>query len=187
MSKINIRYGMAAFASLILLASSPGYAHKLRAAGETVEVAKSRMVVTPDQDWNLLNGRPGKHVEVWTLDGEHLNSITFFGGIGSGEPLIKEHSKKKEPLPKFGNGMLLIEIPELLEGTYRAYKHTGSFDITSADPDNFADSNGIKFTYKYVDDNLFTYFGVAHAAIIKGKLFMISYEAPRIYYFDRHV
>src|SRR3546814_20406076 len=90
------------------------------------------MKVTPARDWNSLSIRPGKKAETWTLDGEQLDDVTFYGGIAPGEPLIRERSKKHKPLPKFTSETLLIEVPELLEGTYRTQKGIGTFSITSS-------------------------------------------------------
>src|SRR3546814_4636799 len=101
-----------------------------------VKVAKAAMKVTPARDWNSLSIRPGKKAETWTLDGEQLDDVTFYGGIAPGEPLIRERSKKHKPLPKFTSETLLIEVPELLEGTYRTQKGIGTFSITSSNPED---------------------------------------------------
>lgn len=50
-------------------------------------------------------------------------------------PLVKERDKKHAPLPKLTASTLLIEVPELLEGTYLAQKQIGSFAISGSKPD----------------------------------------------------
>lgn len=176
----------ALFLSFSLL-SSPAMAHKLRERGEAVQVAKSDMVVVPGRDWNRLSGRPGKNAETWTLDGPQLNSVTFFGEIEYGEPLIKERSKKHDPLPKFTATTLLVEIPELLERTHRAANGIGDFQVTEVDSKPFLGNEGVFFKYRYVDEDLLPRLGEARATIIDGALYMISYEAPRIHYYERNV
>ena len=166
-----------------LLTVTPVAANGYREKGKTVTVAKSDLQVTPPQDWNQLSIRPGKNAETWTLDGEQLNDITFYGGIAPGKPLIKERSKKREPLPKIKKDMLLIDVPELLEGTYRTYKKIGIFELTSTEPSSFLGTEGVRFTYQYVDADKLTRFGEGHATIIKGKLFMATFDAPRLHYF----
>ncbi|GGN43496.1 hypothetical protein GCM10011349_07660 [Novosphingobium indicum] len=164
--------------------AAPAYAHKLCSSGETVDVAKSDVHVTPARDWNRLSGRPGKHAEVWTLDGEQLNDVTFFADVPPGEPLVKDRNKKRDPLPKFTKSTLLVEIPDLLEGTYRTYKNVASFDVLSIDPTRFLGCDGVIFTYRFVDDDQLTRKGEARAAIIDGKLYMITFDAPRLHYYD---
>lgn len=167
--------------------ASPVSAHKLRERNEEVKVAKSEMVVVPSRDWNSLSERPGKNAETWTLDGPQLNEVTFFGEIEFGEPLIKERDKKRDPLPKFTDSTLLVEVPELLEGTHRAAKGIGDFEVIEVNAQPFMGKDGVVFRYKYVDSDLLTRLGEARATIVGGALYMISFEAPRIYYFDRNV
>lgn len=174
-------------APVLALAAAPADAHKLREKGNTVDVADSDVVVTPPRDWNRLNGKIGKRTETWTLDGEQLNDVTFFGGIEAGDPLVKERNKKHDPLPKFTSSTLLIEVPELLEGTYRTYKDLAAFQIFSVEPGQFLGSEGVHFTYEYTDLDQLTRKGEARAAIIEGRLFMLTFDAPRLHYFDRTV
>lgn len=167
-----------------MLTVSIALANGYRAKSISVEVAKSGMKVTPVRDWNSLSIRPGKKAETWTLDGEQLNDVTFYGGVAPGEPLIREESKKHKPLPKFTSETLLVEIPELLEGTYRTQKGIGAFSVTSSVPDRFLGNAGIRFTYEYIDADNLPRKGEARAAVIKGQLYMATFDAPRLHYFD---
>ncbi|WIA56694.1 hypothetical protein N6H05_02405 [Sphingobium sp. WTD-1] len=167
-----------------MLSVSMACANGYREKNMQVEVAKSAMKVTPVRDWNSLSIRPGKKAETWTLDGEQLNDVTFYGGIAPGEPLIRETSKKHKPLPKFSSETLLVEIPELLEGTYRTEKGIGSFSVTNSKPDRFLGQDGIRFTYEYVDADNLPRKGEARAALIKGQLYMATFDAPRLHYFE---
>ncbi|MES2700246.1 MAG: hypothetical protein V4647_11615 [Pseudomonadota bacterium] len=174
--------------SAILVASllpSPASAHGLREMGETVEVADSNMAVTPSRDWNRLSGNIGRRTETWTLDGGQLNDVTFYGGIEIGDPLVREQNRRQEPLPKFTETTLLIEIPELLEGTYRTYKSIGTFETLSAEPIRFLGHSGVLFTYEYTDVDELTRKGEARASIIDGELYMVTFDAPRLHYFEQ--
>jgi len=177
----------AALLAMVALSAAPAGAHKLRAKGEAVRVADSAFTVTPGRDWNRLSGKPGKNAETWTLDGGQLNDLTFFGGIEPGKPLVKERHKKKAPLPKFGKATLLVELPELLEGTYRAYKKIGAFRTLATAPSKFLGQDGVTFTYEFTDQDEITRKGEAVAAIVGGKLYMVSFDAPRLHYFDRGI
>lgn len=169
------------------LLPSPAIAHKLREQGLAATIAGSPLTVTPGRDWNRLDGNIGKHTETWTLDGGQLNDLTFFAGIEPGKPLVRERSKKRDPLPKFGTATLLAELPELFEATYRSAKQIADFRVTDVQPTRFLGQDGVMFAYEYVDRDELTRKGEAHAAIIGGRLYMMSFDAPRLHYFARTV
>jgi hypothetical protein len=180
---------IAAFAATLIIALLPStaMAHKLREQGVAVSIADSPLTVTPGRDWNRLDGNVGKHTETWTLDGGQLNDLTFFAGIEPGKPLVRERSKKREPLPKFGAGTLLVELPELFEATYRTAKQIADFRVTDVQPTRFLGQDGVMFTYEYVDQDQLTRKGEARAAIVAGRLYMIGFDAPRLHYFERNI
>ena len=172
--------------TLAALASSPSFAgNALREKGKLAVISGSSLGVTPPRDWNRLGFSPGKKTEIWTLDGEDLNDVTFFAGIEPGQPLVREVSKKRKPLPKFTKETLLVEVPELLEGTYRASKDIATFAMSDAKPDRFLGHDGIRFTYDYVDDDELPRRGEARATLINGLLYMATFSAPRLHYYDR--
>jgi hypothetical protein len=176
---------LALMATAALLGSVPARAHGYREQGKAVAVAASPLTVTPNRDWNQLSGKPGKKAEAWTLDGEQLDLVTFYGGIAPGEPLLREHDKKGKPLPKLTREMLLAEVPELLEATYRTDRAIASFTLLDARPERFLGSDGIRFAYEYVDGDELPRRGEGHAALVKGLLYMATLDAPRLHYFDQ--
>lgn len=161
--------------------------HSLKKQGEAVHVADSEMTVTPSRDWNRLSGKIGKETESWTLDGSQLNDVTFYGGIEPGKPLVKERSKKHDPLPKFAETTLLVEVPELLEGTYRTYKELAAFELGESTPTKFLGRDGVRFAYEFTDRDGLTRKGEAHAVIIGKRLYMATFDAPRLHYYDRAI
>ena len=179
LDRILVTLGIAA------LSASAAGANDYRKRGKAVAVAGSSMRVVPARDWNKLGQRPGKKAEIWTLDGEQLNDVTFFGGIAPGEPLIRERNKKRDPLPKLGGSTLLVEVPELLEGTYRAAKGIGSFKLLNSAPARFVGTDGIRFTYEYIDADELPRKGEARASLVKGMLYMATFDAPRLHFFDK--
>jgi hypothetical protein len=179
----GFRYSFALLASATLL-GSPAWANAYLQKGKLVTVANSAMTVTPTRDWNELSIKPGKKAETWTLDGEQLNDVTWFGGIAPGEALLRERSKKRKPLPKFTGETLLVEIPELLEVTYRSEKEIASFGLTGSSPDRFLGHDGIRFTYEYIDKDNLPRKGEGLGTLVKGKLYMVTFDAPRLHYFD---
>jgi hypothetical protein len=170
----------------LALSATPALAgYKLMPAGKPVAVAKSGLTVTPARDWNRLGARIGKNAETWTLDGAQLNDITFYGGIDNDKTLFREVDKRNRPLPRFSSAMLLPEIPQLLEGSYRVAVGTSLMTIDSVEPATFAGAQGVRFAYSFaVQGEEVRRKGEAHAAIIGGRLYMTTFEAPTIHYFD---
>ena len=176
-----------AAAALVLAAAmtTPGRANDFRAQGKSVSIRGSSLLVTPPRDWNTLSARPGKFAETWTLDGEQLNDVTFYAGVEPGEPLVRERSKKRDPLPKFTASTLLIDVPELLERTYRAARQIGAFTVTATRPEHFLDHDGVAFAYEYLDSDNLPRRGQAIATLVDGKLYMATFDAPRLHFYER--
>lgn len=174
--------------ALILSLATPVSAHKLIEPGLREGIAKGAFAATTTSTWNRLGEKEGKFQEIWTVDGDQLNRLIFFGGVPDGEPLLKERNKKLDPLPKFAANMLLPDIPLLFERTYRNYYGTPSVDIGEMEPTTFAGEDGIRFSYRYVDtEDEVERSGEAYAVIRGKRLYMAVFEAPEVYYFGRDV
>lgn len=172
---------------LLMLAATPVLAgYKLMPNGAAVAVAKSTLTVTPSRDWNRLGARPGRHAETWTIDGLSLNDLTFYGGIADDKPLFREVNRKDEPLPRFSATMLLHDIAQLFEGSYRVALGTSLFSIDAIEPATFAGRPGFRFAYAFaLQGEEVKRKGEATGAIVDGRLYLISYEAPAIHFFER--
>lgn len=170
----------------VALIASPAIAgNAYREKGKAVAVSDTPLLVTPARDWNRLGISAGKRTEIWTLDGEDLNDVTFFAGIEPEKPLVRETDRKHKPLPRFTKETLLAELPELLEGTYRASKGLATFTVSGAAPERFLGQEGIRFTFEYVDEDDLRRKGEARATIVKGLLYMATFTAPTLHYYDR--
>jgi len=173
-------------AALLIGITAPANAHKLIEPGVREGIAKGAFSAAPASVWNRLSEKEGKFQEIWTTDGDQLNRLIFFGGIPSGEPLLKERNRKLDPLPRFAANMLLPDIPVLFERTYRAFYATPSIAVGAMEPTTFAGQEGIRFTYRYVDtDDEVERRGEAFAVIRNRQLYMVTFEAPSLFYFDR--
>jgi hypothetical protein len=170
------------------LAAYPAAAIKLIPAGVPVQVAKSPLTVVPNEDWNRFMVRPGRNGESWTLDGLTLDDLTYYGGIAEGMTLFREADKKDAPLPRFSAKMLIPDVAQMFEASYRISNKTPIFSIDSIEPATFAGLSGFHFSYSFVvQGEDVRRKGDASGAIKDGKLYMISYEAPVIHYFDAHI
>lgn len=184
--RVSLHFRHLIVAGLALgLAVTPALAYKLITKGAAVVAGKS-ITVTPGCDWNRIGFVHGKIAESWTLDGLALNDVTFYGGIPADTVLIRETNKKDKPLPRFSPTMLAPDVAQLFEGSYRLAKGTSLFSIDSVEPAQFAGRPGFRFAYTFtVQNEEVKRKGEATGAIVGGKLYMITFEAPVIHYFDR--
>ncbi|OJY61899.1 MAG: hypothetical protein BGP16_15280 [Sphingobium sp. 66-54] len=173
--------------SVATMAAVPALAgNALVSPGAHKGIAKSSLSATPDGEWNRLGRRDGKFVELWTKDGDSLNKVTFFGGVPAGEPLFREADKKNRPLPKVSGTMLMTDIPTLLESSYRIQFNVNRISIDDQEPATLGGHPGLKFRYTFVSaDDEVERKGEAIGAIVKDRVFLVSYEAPAIYFFEK--
>lgn len=159
---------------------------KLVTRAQPVQVAKSTLTVTPGEDWNRSSHRASKKGETWSLDGPGVNELYFVSGLAAGETFYKDLQKKDHPMPPMGAAMQLTEIPEFVESSMRVSFNTSVFETTGVEPAQFLGHGGVRFTYEFaVQGNPVKYKGVAQAALIGGKLYLISFTAPGIHFFDQ--
>ena len=171
-----------------LSAPAYAYANKLIPPGPREKVAKGGFSASPDREWNRLSDREGKYQEIWTLDGDQLNKVTFYGGIPLGEPLFKEIDKKNQPLPKVSENMLVTDIPVLLENTYRILSPGIRFAIGAQEPATLSGKKGIRFAYTYVSvSDQVERRGEGIGAVSGGRLYLVTYEAPEIYFYGKDI
>lgn len=182
-----MRKTLFACAVAVSIFTVPAYAgNTLIAAGTAVPVAKSALTITPNREWNKMGARPGRNSETWTLDGDGLNDVTFYGGIDDDRTLFREINKHAKPLPRFAATMLLSDIPALLENSYRIALETPLMAIDTVAPCTFVGAKGVNFTYTFTrPDEEVRRKGEGFAAIVGGKLYLVTFEAPDIYYYDR--
>ena len=138
--------------------------------GVPAAVRSSGLTVTPSTDWNRLGQKVGRNAEAWTLDGQSLNEVTFYAGIGAGETLFKEVNKKERPLPRFSAAMLAPDVVQLFESSYRVAAGTSLFSVDGVEPATFLGARGFRFTYSFtVQDEEVRRTGEATGAVIGGS------------------
>lgn len=168
----------------LVAGATPAMANSLMQANQQVQIAGSALAVTPAQDWNKLSYRPGRSAELWTMDGDALNNLTYYAGIEGDRPIFRELDRRNRPLPRFASTMLLTDVPTLLENSYRAGRGVSIFAIDQMEPAQFAGQNGIRFNYNFTDGSEVRRRGEAYGAIVGGRLYLVTFEAPAIHYFD---
>lgn len=188
MQHLGLRFGqILAAAALLAVSSAPALAGwKLVPAAAPVKVAKSTMSVTPAEAWNRASHRASKKGETWTLDGPSLNEVYFAAALLPGETFYKDLRKKEKPLPVMGKNLALTDIPEFYESSQRIAYNTSVYEVTGIEPVKFLGQDGVKFSYTFaVEGNPMQYKGIARATLIKGQLYLISFDAPAINFYER--
>ena len=175
----------AGWLALLLALPGTGIANNtLIAPGTTVSVAKSTLTVTPDREWNRMGARQGPNTERWTIDGVQLNELAFFGGIAAGTSLLGKIGKSDRPLPLFNATMLITDIPAMFENTYRVGADIAVMSIGQIEPMRFAGYQGVRFAYDFTHPDEVRRKGEAYATIANGRLYLITFEAPALHFFD---
>ena len=173
-----------AAACAIMLVAAPALAYRLMLRGQPVAVAASGLFVVPAIDWSRTRSPPGLHAESWTLDGISLNDVTFFGGILDRQAMFREVDRRNRPLPRFSASMLPTDVVQLFENSFRIVGDTSLFTVTGVSPARFAGRRGFRFAYSFVRrDEEVRRLGEGTGAVIDGRLYLITYQAPAIHYF----
>ena len=145
---------------------------------------KSVLTVTSDGGWNRFEAGTGPG-ETWTSDGLTLDALTFFVGIRQGDALVQAPGGLRRP-PAFRASMLPSEIVEFYETTVRGDGST--FKLERLVPAPFAGSQGFRFDFSITrkSDDV-TLRGFAQGAVVKDRLYLIVFRAPRVHYYARHL
>jgi len=147
---------------------------------------KSVLIVTSDGGWNRIDPPGIGRDETWTSNGIGLDALTFYVGIRNGESLIAFQGGSLRRPPTFRGAMLPTEIVELYEETVT--RDGSTFRLERLTPAPFAGAQGFRFEFTIVrkgDD--VTLRGFAHGAVVKDRLYLVVFRAPRIHYYARHL
>jgi hypothetical protein len=104
-------------------------------------VARERMQVTPGIPWNRAPRSPQEitREENWTLNGPHLDNLTFIGGVKSGEPLVRNQRRSDwRQVPNFRADMPPTDIIGIVETFYRVRGGSVSFETKAVQPRDFS-------------------------------------------------
>ena len=167
-------------------ATGAAQANSLVSPGAQPGIAHSRLAAKPAGEWNRLSRVDGRNVEVWTVDGDALNKVSFYGGIASGSALLRERDRKHHPLPKVSATMLMTDIPALLESTYRSLGLVDQMTIGEQAPAMLGGHKAIRFAYSTTraDDEVRRN-GEGIGTLVDGTLYLVTYEAPALHFFDK--
>jgi hypothetical protein len=152
---------------------------------------KEALTLTTTSAWNRfelqfpLSVAPGAS-EVWTQDGITLDALAFFVGVAQGKTLGTAIPGTGKKLPEFRSSMTAGEIVELYE--QMVTQDGSAFALKRVAPGRFGGQPGFRFEHTITrkSDNVLLK-GIAQGAVVKGKLYLVAFTAPSIYYYDRHL
>ncbi len=189
----------AAFASLLLLsgcaAGGGGGGFGRLSTYRLVEpeprrVARERMEVRPTVAWNRAprGSQEISREENWTLNGPHLDNLTFIGGVKNGEPLVR-HQRRSDwrQVPNFRADMPPTDIIGIVETFYRVRGGSVSFDVKAVRPRTFLSRPGFGFDYERLGGDEVRRLGRGAAVVIGDRLYMILFDAAALHYFPAGV
>jgi hypothetical protein len=177
------RAGIALFAVALWLPSTPAPAGwKLIPRAQPVDIGG--MIVTPLNDWNQSSAPPGKQGRAWTRDGFGLNGIEFFAGVASGQTLYRERNRKRNPMPRFQSSLLLPELADFFERSFRVRGQISDFSLLESTPVQFGGHRGLRVRYRYSlpNDDLVRK-GEVRLVVVNRRLYVANFFAPELHYF----
>jgi hypothetical protein len=142
---------------------------------------KDALTVIADERWNRLEPA-SDGAELWTADGMPLDMLAFYVGVAEGETLGPAAGLKT---PRFHAAMEAHDVVELyaailtLEGS--------AFKLERLAPARFGGAPGFVFDHTTVTRYGLALAGRAYGAVVDGKLYLMSYTAPRSHYYAKHL
>jgi len=152
----------------------------------SVRVADGSMAVTPPRPWNRarrLFFDDVRWVEDWTLNGPHLDGMTFVAGLPNGKYLIRQRRSEERQVPRFRSDMTVPEIAALLESAWRVRGGAIDYRTLALVPRPFLGASGFQLDYEHLDTDELWRKGRAVGAVIDGELYLILYDAARSHYY----
>lgn len=167
-------------------------------AYSTVEPAtmqiKNAFTVTPHIRWAKVSQRTPDAVfidqsgrtETWTIDGEKLDSITFFAGITDGATLLTPPGNKNHLAP-FRSNMSASEIMDLFEAAFTSATRSAVARSHDLRPATLAGYEGFRFEISYaLKDDVDRELSVV-GAVRDGKLYLIAFQGTKLYHYGKYL
>jgi hypothetical protein len=147
---------------------------------------KDQMVAKLDSAWNRLEARNAEKTEIWTTDGLTLDSLMFYVGVKDGDPLMELQNRQEKQQPRFHATMQPHEIVELFDAV--ATENGNRFKLDKLSPMPFAGGNGFRFDFTQIrKGDEIELKGVGYGSLRAGKLYLMVFRAPKVYYFGKHI
>lgn len=158
---------------------------------EGEQLVNDSLAVTVPTAWNKVQDPwANEPYDTWTQEGMPLDHLRFWGGVASGDPLMKRakplfraRGEKDARVPTFRAGM----PPEKLVNLFQElYANAGTVTLTRMEPAAFGGEKGVRFEFTLMRrfDDL-TLNGVGWVAVKNEKLYAATFVAPRLGFYPR--
>lgn len=166
----------------LLLASCAGMS-KIGPGDVTI---KDQMVAKLDSAWNRLDAPNSGKAEIWTTDGLPLDSLMFYVGVKDGDPLVELQNRQEKQQPRFNAKMQPHEVVELFDAA--STENGSQFKLDKLSPSPFGGNNGFRFDFTMIrKGDEVELKGVGYGSMRAGKLYLMVFKAPKIYYYGKHI
>lgn len=143
-------------------------------------VVRDRLAVTVDSRWNRVEPAP-EGSEVWTADGMVLDTLAFYV-VAEGETIGADAGPDA---PRWSNAMTPHDVVELYETLVT--QEGSAFRLERLAPVSFGGVPGFVFEHTTMMRDGPALGGLTYGAVASGKLYLMSYTAPRSYYYAKHL
>lgn len=139
--------------------------------------------------WNHVDAPGLGPAQNWTMEGLPVDRLLIYSGLKDGQAIHSTGAGAAAAAGKktfsFRAQMQPDEIAALFEGMLT--QDGSSYKLVKLEPATFGGGKGFRFEYALVrkGDNV-QLLGLGYAAVSKGELFAIVYQAPRLAFFARH-
>jgi hypothetical protein len=178
--------GLRQIVFVVLLATLAACAsYSLVPAGQTT--VRSAMSVAPARAWTKVPfiNSPGP-IEMWTLNGPNIDSLTFYMPVADGEPLQRKEGNA-EPYPPFRASMSASEIVELYEASLRRATSSALVEVKNLRPASIGGIEGFRADTVFVTQDRVRRKGVLAGVVKEKKLYLMHFQAPELHYYDRAI
>lgn len=172
-------------ATLALLAA--GCAQQLVQVNSGEQTVRDRLLLTVDKPWNQFEQGLGDNTPTWTQEGISVDALRLYVGLKDGALIAPTPAQDKAAKPlAFKSTMQPAEVVALFEALVS--RDGSSFQLDRLAPQAFAGGNGFRFDFSSVrkrDEVRLR--GIGWGVVRNGELFLMTYTAPRLAFFERHL
>jgi hypothetical protein len=147
---------------------------------QTVKVVRGHNEVEAD------GGTQDSHTyQVWTVDGNRLESLLLFLGVPDRNPLFPKADPQKQKFPLFRGTMQASGVAELVVDSL---SRLGNSEVETMNlrPANFGSLPGFRFELAYLSSSGLSFDGMAVGAVKGGVLYMVLFTGARSHYFPKY-
>ena len=131
-------------------------------------------------DWSKRKGKPA----VWTVDGEGLEFLLHFEGVGNGEKLFR--NLPDEHAEVFSTGMNPTDLMSTFGASFELAYGVRAVETTRIAPASFGPWPGFRLDFVFESSIGVPMRATSIGAIVNGELHLLVYAGATAHYFDKY-